>query len=54
MEDYRAGKRIPAGHPITEAQRREFDRLVIEFMAPDLPREIVEFHRRKNHEEEKQ
>lgn len=42
MDDYRRGNGIPHGDPLSDRQRREFDRMVVEYLHPGVPREIVD------------
>lgn len=42
MEDYRRGNRIPHGDQLSDRQRREFDRMAVEYLHPGVPREIVD------------
>lgn len=41
MDDYRAAHRIGVGDQLSDAQRREFDRMATEYLCPDLPKQIT-------------
>lgn len=41
MDDYRTAHRIGVGDQLSDAQRREFDRMAVEYLCPDLPKQIT-------------
>lgn len=41
-DDFRAGRRIRWGDALTEQERRDFDRLVLAFFSPELPKQILD------------
>ena len=41
MEDYRRGNGIPHGDQLSDKQRREFDRMAVEYLHPGVPQEII-------------
>ncbi|MBE6767375.1 MAG: hypothetical protein E7549_00515 [Ruminococcaceae bacterium] len=41
MEDYRRGNGIPHGDQLSDRQRQEFDRMVVEYLYIEVPKEIL-------------
>lgn len=42
MEDYRSGNNIPHGDQLSDRQRREFDRMAVEYIHRGVPKDIID------------